>query len=365
MSETNLWRPRLNCAAAQSRGQFCVALTELEYDDPFSALIRYDDRFPQPWSRTDVQREICAVCTTPTIDGNHPGYAALSNEGDVYLLGASTRSEKIAGSGVLSPDANGLGAMFEIGWIEGQLWASGDNAQLYVREYPDTWRRIYGPTPQKSSDRTSLGKLVDVDGNIYIIGVDWPLNDVKHSREEQLLSNDNWDAWLSEKSTAPDHPLPTGRLFISNRGDLGAIPLPTKSILVDIFPASGTEIWVVGYDGTILVGNHIDGFRNVAFDGDRKRNLVSVTKFEGTVVVASDYALHRFDGHLLSPLKPKLDPFINKNVPTPLKVQAIDDVMFYFDYKHGVHRWDGENWEEIVIPPELLKRDFKGLPQRG
>ena len=82
------------------------------------------------------------------------------------------------------------------------------------------------------------------------------------------------------------------------------------------------------------------------------------------MVIASDYALHWFDGHLLSPLKPKIDPFINRNVPTPLKVQAVDDVLFYFDYKHGVHRYDGENWEEIVIPPELLEREFKGLPPR-
>jgi hypothetical protein len=82
------------------------------------------------------------------------------------------------------------------------------------------------------------------------------------------------------------------------------------------------------------------------------------------MVIASDYALHWFDGHLLSPLKPILDPSINRNIPTPLKVQAVDDVLYLFDYKHGIHIFDGVKWAEIEIPPELLEREFKGL-KRG
>ena len=46
-------------------------------------------------------------------------------------------------------------------------------------------------------------------------------------------------------------------------------------------------------------------------------------------------------------------------------MQAVDDVLFYFDYKLGVHRFDGNRWEEIPIPPELLARDFRGLVGRG
>jgi hypothetical protein len=36
-------------------------------------------------------------------------------------------------------------------------------------------------------------------------------------------------------------------------------------------------------------------------------------------------------------------------------VQAADDVLFYFDYRQGIHRFDGKVWEEI----------FKGLAPRG
>lgn len=79
------------------------------------------------------------------------------------------------------------------------------------------------------------------------------------------------------------------------------------------------------------------------------------------MVIASDYALHWFDGHMLSSLKPSLDPTINKNVPNPVKVQAVDDILFYFDSKHGVQRFDGHEWTPIEIPAELFERDFKGI----
>ncbi|MCM2440129.1 hypothetical protein HGO34_10430 [Agrobacterium vitis] len=137
----------------------------------------------------------------------------------------------------------------------------------------------------------------------------------------------------------------------------------TDDELRDIFIDSPQQIWAVGGSGVILKGNLADGFRNVAFHGDKDKSLLSITRFNGQIVIASGYALHWFDGHILSPLKPVLDASINRNVPTPLKIQAVDDVLYYFDYKHGVHTFDGERWTNIAIPPELLERDFKGLPK--
>ncbi len=79
------------------------------------------------------------------------------------------------------------------------------------------------------------------------------------------------------------------------------------------------------------------------------------------MVIASDYALHWFDGHMLSPLKPTIDPTINKSIPTPLKVQAVDDTLYYFDSKHGVYTFNGRDWTAIDVPRELLQREFRGL----
>ncbi|UXT44574.1 hypothetical protein FY137_22940 [Agrobacterium tumefaciens] len=122
------------------------------------------------------------------------------------------------------------------------------------------------------------------------------------------------------------------------------------------------RVWAVGNNGVILLGNARDGFQDISFKGN-DGDLRSVTKFKGRIVVASDYALHWFDGHVLSPLKPVLDPKINKNVPTPVKVQAVDDILYYFDSKHGIHTFDGDRWRQIEVPPALLAREFKGLAQ--
>ncbi|MGO8073127.1 hypothetical protein AB9F41_11515, partial [Rhizobium leguminosarum] len=130
--------------------------------------------------------------------------------------------------------------------------------------------------------------------------------------------------------------------------------------LSDIFIEANDKIWAVGGNGVILCGNAEHGFEDISFKGNDEK-LRSITKFKDRMVIASDYALHWFDGHLLSPLKPVLDPRINRNIPNPLKVQAVDNDLYYFDSKHGVHTFDGDRWTEIEIPPELLERDFKGL----
>jgi hypothetical protein len=141
--------------------------------------------------------------------------------------------------------------------------------------------------------------------------------------------------------------------------DLGVHASPA---ITTAYAESSSKIWMVGPNGFILSGNAKQGFQPASFRVDRNLNLLSLTKFKGSLIIASDHGLHSFDGHSLSPLKPRIKPSSYPSVPTPLKVQAVGDVMFYFDYANHIHRWDGENWEEIVIPPRLLERQFRGLP---
>jgi hypothetical protein len=370
MSETEVseWNPRINCAIAASRDQFCIALTELEYDDPFSAIISYDGRLRQPWGRTDVRREINSVCVMPDMAPETPAnYAALSNEGDVYLIGSTTLREKIHGAGIQSPDATGLGATFEIFIKNNSLWVTGANGQLYERNGPNNWLRLpFESSPNLSTEVTvDLSRSLDLDSlGALILGIGrQTASGSTLDTDQNLVGNDSWDDWFAaidtDASAAGDPD--KGSLFHWNTNRIEHLEIPATKILNDIYKSSNNEIWIVGYEGIILKGNIEVGFSDVSFHGDHDKNLLSITEFGNRMVVASDYALHWFDGHILTPLKPKINPFINRNVPTPLKVQALDGVLFYFDYKHGVHRYDGENWEEIVIPPELLEREFKGM----
>lgn len=104
--------------------------------------------------------------------------------------------------------------------------------------------------------------------------------------------------------------------------------------LSDIFIETQDLIWAVGDNGVILRGTARYGFEDISFKGNDE-NLRSITKLRDGMVIASDYALHRFDGHLLSPLKPVVDPTVNRNTPTPLKIKAVDDILFCFDIKHA------------------------------
>ena len=147
-----------------------------------------------------------------------------------------------------------------------------------------------------------------------------------------------------------------GMTFFYNGHDWTRIPLPDQSPLHDIFIESPERIWMVGFNGRILLGNVTSGFRNLAFAGDTQ-TLLSFTKFRDRYVVASETALYWFEGHSLQPFRPA--PLPGKFAV--LKVQAVDDVLFLFCYREGVFRFDGTAWEPIPIPPELLERDFKGL----
>ena len=84
-----------------------------------------------------------------------------------------------------------------------------------------------------------------------------------------------------------------------------------------------------------------------------------MTRWSDACVVASDHALHTFDGRQLAPLEPRL-----RRTPNPFQVQGFGGALLYCDYKQGIHRYDGTDWTPVPIPPELepsplaLARDF-------
>lgn len=167
----------INAAHATGRGQFCIALCELEYDDPFSALLDYDESLPQPWSRTDIAREIYSVTAPGTTECIGSRFAALSNEGDVCWVGDQTSREKILGAGVQSPDASGAGGLAGLGLIEGQLWAVGHGAQIYRRSGSNRWDKIpFAETPKLGFEVVRFGRIVSTNiDDIYVSGVSFPM----------------------------------------------------------------------------------------------------------------------------------------------------------------------------------------------
>lgn len=119
--------------------------------------------------------------------------------------------------------------------------------------------------------------------------------------------------------------------------------------------------WLAGSEDAILFGSAGTGFKSVPHAGRVTKNLVSIDRFRDRFIIASEFGLFEFDGHMLTRLKPRLSSSgINRNVPNLLHIQNMGDILMYFDLKHGVCRWDGETWDWIDIPDALLEHEFKG-----
>jgi hypothetical protein len=358
---------RMYAAAARSRGAFCIAVVEPDVDDPYAFVLSYDATFPQPWARVDARRIINSI----TVAASPATYAALSNEGDVYLLEAQRPvTERIPGAGTFSMDATGLGSATGITEIAGALYVCGDASQLYRRDGPGAWSPLAGghlaPGPGFSSLR--LGVVAGLSPHsIYVCGSATPARrqltaaDYKEMEEAGKRGDTGRivEIMNSTKDVGVDYTY-AGMAFFWNGIVWNRIALPDRHPIHDILIEAPDRIWLTGFNGTILRGDAAAGFQNVGFHGDTE-TILSFTKFGARYVAASDNALHWFNGHNLSPMRPTT----LSRIATPLKVQAVGDVLFYFDYNHGVHRFDGKVWQEIVIPPELLERNFKGLAPRG
>ena len=324
-----MWDPRILAAEAITAEHFVVALGELAYDDPFTAVIEYDAAFPQPWSRTDIAREIKAITqAVPRAPGR---YVVVSDEGDVYFIGDDTMREKIVGAGVASPDATGLGGVLALARLDERLVAAGQGAQVYQRIGSGRWDRVIvagaADAGYKPDAFTAIKAASDHD--IYILGFAAPeVKTLDPDQEQKLLEAGDWDDIFAAHDLTADagHKVDQGRVFHFDGAAWRQLDLPGPDVIKDAFIETPDKVWLVGTGGTVLVGNARAGFRRIDLAGF-DATFLSMTKLNDTYVLASDYALHTFDGHQLTPLKPRL----RTSPPNPLRVQAIGGAMFYFD----------------------------------
>lgn len=372
---------RLDRACTFDTDTFCVVFSGKDYEDMHSYILVYEGRMEQPWSRSDVPRKIDGLVGRMGKDGR-PVIYALSDEGDVYTLpmGQNSTHRKIQGAGVYSDDATDLGYVNSIALIGDALFVTGYHSQLYrLTDIDIDWfHKEKLPQAPETYDYLVFGDLNGISETSLYMTVTYSPTSTKRqlTEEEEERAAELFELGKTDEALAIHHAAEgqtrvlEGRLYHWNGQEWRTVAKPRSGkhypepeTLSDIFVESKDKIWAVGGNGVILFGNAEHGFQDISFKGNDE-NLRSITKFKDRMVIASDYALHWFDGHLLSPLKPVLDPSINRNIPNPLKVQAVDGVLYYFDTKHGVHTFDGERWTEIEIPPELLEREFKGLSSK-
>ena len=348
---------RLYAAAARSRDNFCIGIFNKDIEDPHSIVLSHDGALAQPWDRLDMPRDINDIAVNDGL------YVALTREGDVYtLLPDGTVTEKIPGAGTHSSDATGLGATIGIASIGGMLHVVGDSGQIYRRDAPATWTSLGGPGLEVSAAYSSLTLRVVAGTDpelIYVAGFATPATRSLTTAQSDEMAEAGKRGDIARmveifNSLTPAGVDPTieGRAFFRDASGWTEIARPNRHGLHDIFVESRDKVWITGFDGTILRGNASAGFQEVGFHGDTER-ILSFTRFGDRYACAADRSLHWFNGHNLSPMRPT--SIVGSGL-APLKVVAVDDVLFFFSYRKGVHRFDGKDWTEIKIPPALLDK---------
>jgi hypothetical protein len=359
---------QLRAAYALSSSRFCVAIHEMQVDDPFSIVLEYNGAFSQPWTRTEMRRNIAGINAQSGPNGDDRPFIAISDEGDVYFLREEVALEKIPGAGLYSTDSLGRGPLRGIAIVRGQLHAFGEGGQLYRRA--DAWE----PLLIADSTVARSGRLEMIreggSGVAYAVGTLVPQfwETPADIEEAQLKAAQEGDLELFEKlaqkaeqmaSDAGTGGVATGFMLRGDEDTWTKVDVATQAELRSVFVERSDLVWAVGTNGAILGGDPARRLEDRSFAGDREFDHVDVTSYGGQPLIASDYMLHRFDGHILSPFRPSLDPGINGGVPHPLAVEAFGSDLVYFDRKHGIHLFDGRSWREIEIPPSLLDRKFR------
>lgn len=309
-------------AIAYRKDRLFVAAAWAE-DEPFYPFtvwyVYIESDKEEPWSSFHTQW--CAVSATtyiPTNPFEDWALVGMSQNGEVHFIFENTTpQEKIPGAGVGVEDSQGLGYVSAIKQIGDHLYVCGSCAQVYKRVSANNWVHIDEGILQ-SPDVDEAILLYKIDGAhenaIYVIGL--------HKR------------------------LP--KLFFWNGEIWKDIKLPKlEGALTDIYIESETRVWVCGWNG-LLVGNSIDGFKNLSTSKTLPR-FYSLCKFNEYIYLASALKLFMYN-----PNQPELgiqevEIGLVPEVEDFHVINSTEGVLWSIGIKDIV-KFDGEKWERIYHP---------------
>jgi len=365
---------KITGAVARSKTEFSVGLNilPLNAEDPYTIFLSYDGSKTQPWARSDANRNLSDLTD---LKGT---YFGLSDEEFAYRLDEDgLNSEKIKGMGIYADDAT-EGAGNIITNIDGTPYIVGQRRQYYKRSGDGVWMKMSTQELVPGKNQKDID-FEGIDGlskdAIFLCGQtvteDYFTPDDLEEKMNAALENDDDDEYdRIDALIEARRPKPEGRAYHWDGSYWTQIDVEDyfpKTVFVD----SKGRTWLGCNQGTVLqVERDEDGefdVDDIEIIEDSRTDIYSITEFKGRLILASAEGLFAYDENFDSlddeivRIKPKLNKALGPR-PSPLKVQAVDDVMFYFDYNLGIYIWDGDKaWTNIPIPPEFLERDFKGL----
>ncbi len=279
-----------------------------------------------PFGYFDLEDNIVSVHAYRTLPDDKKRFACLGSQGAVHFVRGSTRevrTERLPGAGLV--DGNFGGLMTNIREIGGQLWACGQNGQVYRRLGVDGWRRNdegirvqvnpaeYGPDriSEMLEVMSTAPMLSCIDGtgdnDVYVVGL------------QGFLAHFNGTAWAK-------------------------IELPVDEHLEWVRCVDNDEVWVCGHNGTLLKGNARSGFKSVSGLDDHQ-TFVCLAKFDGSVYLSAEEGLFLYNGKSITSVKTKLKP----ELQDAWRLDHVDGVMWSIGVT-DLARFDGKKWTRVDHP---------------
>jgi len=248
-----------------------AALAGLPAYSPHTRLFLYDGQSQQPWTKHDVSFWTIGLEKIPDESDDEGGWilCALSEEGDVELMSATADPalERIPDAGLRGPTSKGYGYLLSLRRIGGHLHACGSAGQVYKRLGPGRWVHMDAGLLQAPNVKARL-LLQDINGaaedDIYVVG------------------------------DIPGPGGPEGRLFHWNGSAWRPVDIPSVGALNALHVEDRDRVWVCGARGTILRGNHRDGFDDLTTPGSRQL-FHAMTVHDGVLYLGSNFGLFQYD----------------------------------------------------------------------
>jgi hypothetical protein len=284
------------------------------------------ERQEKPFGYHDFEDNIVSVHAYRLLPEDKHRFVGLGRHGLVHFRrgGAtpSNRTEQIPGAGML--DGNFGGPMTHIREIGGHLWACGHMGQVYRRFGQDDWRHVdqglfvaidpaaFADNPDAILDAANAAPVLDcIDGSsesdVYAVGM------------QGFMAHFDGRQWRK-------------------------LELPTDEHLNWVRCYGTHEVWVCGYNGTLLKGNARDGFKDMS-GVDDNQTWVCLSKFNDQVYLSAEEGLYVFDGKSIQPVKTALKP----ELQDAWRVDHADGVLWSIGVK-DLARFDGTRWERVEHP---------------
>ena len=324
-------------SACLIRGNFALLATSLdtlpqrEWDFSRVSTFEPNDKI-NPWSYRDYDYTVVDV----SFWQENNLRCILSREGDIRLYGPGgvpDRTYRLPDAGVMREEAAGYGYVNRIRAIGQSLYVCGQSRQVYrfapsaAHVLDGVWKDFAGPMRQ-----APISEPPDDNGG--------------EAFDRWLDENDAID-FMDIAGTSEDDIYAAGDECWHYDGlRWEQLQLPTDECINAIKAIDTDQIVMVGHNGTVLMGNARQGFKELSGIEDNQ-NFTGAEWFQGKLFLASNLGLYIYD-----PDTGKIEPYRTKLSPELQDahiLEAKDGVLWSFGFKDLAY-FDGKAWMRVDHP---------------